>query len=159
MHLRHLSLLSASVLVITLASATLARAQSGKLNLRVTPKQAYVFVDDHAMSEASKHPSLRLSAGEHKIELVNYGYLSRPLHFFGRLGLINVSTGSAVALWLLVSKILYRTNVVEQHALLLVFAAVLVLDLRRRLSWCSLPVPKRSVGSLRKVFISIALAS
>jgi 2-polyprenyl-6-methoxyphenol hydroxylase-like FAD-dependent oxidoreductase len=54
-------------------------------------------------------------------------YMSRPLHFFGRLGLINMSAGSAVALWLLVWKVLYRTNVVEQHALLLVFAAVLVL--------------------------------
>ena len=48
-------------------------------------------------------------------------------HFFGRLGLINMSAAAAVALWLLVSKLLYRTNVVEQHALLLVFAAVLVL--------------------------------
>jgi len=54
-------------------------------------------------------------------------YMSRPLHFFGRLGLINMSAGSAVALCLLMSKLLYRTNVVEQHALLLVFAAVLVL--------------------------------
>jgi hypothetical protein len=54
-------------------------------------------------------------------------YMSRPLHFFGRLGLINMSAGSAVALWLLVWKVLYRTNVVEEHALLLVFAAVLVL--------------------------------
>jgi glycosyltransferase involved in cell wall biosynthesis len=54
-------------------------------------------------------------------------YMSRPLHFFGRLGLINMSAGSAVALCLLMGKVLYRTNVVEQHALLLVFAAVLVL--------------------------------
>jgi glycosyltransferase involved in cell wall biosynthesis len=54
-------------------------------------------------------------------------YMSRPSHFFGRLGLINMSAGSAVALWLLMEKVLYRTNVVEQHALLLVFAAVLVL--------------------------------
>jgi glycosyltransferase involved in cell wall biosynthesis len=54
-------------------------------------------------------------------------YMSRPLHFFGRLGLINMSAGSAVALWLLMEKALYRTSVVEQHALLLVFAAVLVL--------------------------------
>jgi glycosyltransferase involved in cell wall biosynthesis len=53
-------------------------------------------------------------------------YMSRPLHFFGRLGLINMSAGSAVALWLLLWKVLYRTNVVEQHALLLVSAAVLV---------------------------------
>ena len=54
-------------------------------------------------------------------------YMSRPLHFFGQLGLINMSAGSAVALWLLICKVLYRTNVVEQHALLLVFAAVMVL--------------------------------
>jgi hypothetical protein len=54
-------------------------------------------------------------------------YMSRPLHFFGRLGLINMSVGSGLALWLLVWKVLYRTNVVEQHALLLVFSAVLVL--------------------------------
>jgi PEGA domain len=74
MHLRHLSLLTVSALVITLASATLASAQTGKLNLRVTPKQAYIFVDNRAISEASKHSSLRLSAGEHKIGLVNYGY-------------------------------------------------------------------------------------
>jgi hypothetical protein len=32
-----------------------------------------------------------------------------------------------VALWLLMEKALYRTSVVEQHALLLVFAVVLVL--------------------------------
>src|SRR5215470_9079678 len=53
-------------------------------------------------------------------------YMSRPLHFFGRLGLINMSAGSAVALWLVIWKIFYRTNVMEQHALLLVFAAILI---------------------------------
>src|SRR5690348_18215523 len=36
--------------------------------------QAYLWVDDRAVSEASKHSSLKLSAGEHKIELANYGY-------------------------------------------------------------------------------------
>ena len=50
--------------------------------------------------------------------------MSRPLHFFGSLGLINMSAGSAVALWLLMEKVLYRTNVVERNALLLAFAAV-----------------------------------
>jgi glycosyltransferase involved in cell wall biosynthesis len=54
-------------------------------------------------------------------------YMSRPLHFFGRLGVINMGAGSAVAFWLLMDKVLFRTNVLEQHALLLVFAAVLVL--------------------------------
>ena len=54
-------------------------------------------------------------------------YMSRPLHFFGSLGLINMSAGSAVAFCLLMEKVLFQTNVVEKHALLLVFAAVLVL--------------------------------
>ena len=70
---RHSSLIAMWTLVFSLGS-TFARAQSGKLHLQVTPKQAYVFVDDRAISEASKHPTLSLSVGEHKIELVNYGY-------------------------------------------------------------------------------------
>ena len=70
---RYSSLLTVSALLFALGS-TLASAQNGKLNLRVSPKQAYVFVDDRAISEASKHPSLSLSVGEHKIEIVNYGY-------------------------------------------------------------------------------------
>jgi len=49
-------------------------AQDGKLVIHVTPKQAYVFADGRAISEASKHHSLSLSAGDHKIELANYGY-------------------------------------------------------------------------------------
>jgi outer membrane protein OmpA-like peptidoglycan-associated protein len=49
-------------------------AQDGKLVLKVTPKQAYMFVDGKAISEASKHHSLSLSPGEHKLELANYGF-------------------------------------------------------------------------------------
>jgi hypothetical protein len=49
-------------------------AQDGKLTIHATPKQAYVFVDDHAVGEASRHHSLKLSPGDHKVELVNYGY-------------------------------------------------------------------------------------
>jgi outer membrane protein OmpA-like peptidoglycan-associated protein len=71
---------SASRIVATalfvLAGAISVFAQDGKLNLHVTPKQAYIFVDDRAISEASKHHSLSLKPGEHKIELVNYGYKS-----------------------------------------------------------------------------------
>jgi outer membrane protein OmpA-like peptidoglycan-associated protein len=59
-----------------LAGAVSMFAQNGKLNLHVIPKQAYIFVDDRAISEASKHRSLSLNPGEHKIELVNYGYES-----------------------------------------------------------------------------------
>src|ERR1700751_1091414 len=61
-------------ILLGLIGGTSAFGQNGKLNLHVSPKQAYVFVDDRAISEASKLPSLSLSAGEHKVELVNYGY-------------------------------------------------------------------------------------
>jgi len=54
-------------------------------------------------------------------------YMSRPLHFFGRLGAITMAMGSAVALWLLARKVFTGTDVVQQHGLLLVFAAVLIL--------------------------------
>ena len=54
-------------------------------------------------------------------------YMSRPLHFFGRLGVINMGLGSAVATWLLISKVLTGADLVQQHGLLLVFAAVLIL--------------------------------
>jgi glycosyltransferase involved in cell wall biosynthesis len=54
-------------------------------------------------------------------------YMSRPLHFFGRLGVINMGVGSTVALWLLIWKVLTGIDVVQQHGLLLVFAAVLIL--------------------------------
>jgi glycosyltransferase involved in cell wall biosynthesis len=54
-------------------------------------------------------------------------YMSRPLHFFGRLGAISMGVGSAVALWLLVWKVLTGIDLVQQHGLLLVFAAVHIL--------------------------------
>ncbi len=61
-------------IVLVLLSANYGFAQNGKLKLHVSPKRAYVFVDDHAISEASKHSTLSLAAGDHKVELVNYGY-------------------------------------------------------------------------------------
>src|SRR5215469_3193650 len=63
-------------LLVTLwfAHGSLSQAQDGKLNLHVTPSHAYVFVDGHPAGEANKHHSLKLSAGDHKVEIVNYGY-------------------------------------------------------------------------------------
>jgi outer membrane protein OmpA-like peptidoglycan-associated protein len=61
-------------MMLLLASGLLCSAQDGKLAIQATPKQAYVFVDDHPVGEASQHRKLKLSAGEHKVELVNYGY-------------------------------------------------------------------------------------
>ncbi len=68
------SYLIASAILFVLGSGISSVAQDGKLILHITPKQAYIFVDGKAISEASKHHSLNLSAGDHKIELVNYGY-------------------------------------------------------------------------------------
>ncbi|MGB2837183.1 MAG: PEGA domain-containing protein, partial [Candidatus Sulfotelmatobacter sp.] len=69
-----LSRFALSAALLLLAGGTSSFAQDGKLVLHVTPKQAYIFVDGRAISEASEHHSLSLSPGEHKIELANYGY-------------------------------------------------------------------------------------
>src|SRR5580704_391006 len=63
-----------SVAVLVLASGVLSFGQNGKLVIQARPDQAFVFADGRAISEASKIFYLKLSAGEHKIELVNYGY-------------------------------------------------------------------------------------
>ncbi|MCU1305524.1 MAG: hypothetical protein JWN45_219 [Acidobacteriaceae bacterium] len=53
-------------------------------------------------------------------------YLSRPLHFFGTLGLLSMFTGSMVALGLTVVKIFRHVNIMDDHGPLVVFAAVLL---------------------------------
>jgi len=47
-------------------------SDTGKLKIHVTPKQAYVFVDGQPMRDGSH--TFRLPAGDHKIEVHNYGY-------------------------------------------------------------------------------------
>jgi hypothetical protein len=60
-------------LLVTLAlGATTAFAQDGKLKIKVTPKQAYVFVDGQAIRDGSYPVSL--SAGKHTVVVVNYGF-------------------------------------------------------------------------------------
>ena len=66
--------LTVSAAVLGMAAGGMAQGGDGKVALHVTPKQAYVWVDGRAISEASKHHTLSLSAGDHKIELANYGY-------------------------------------------------------------------------------------
>ena len=63
-----------STVLLVWAGGISALAQDGKLNIHVTPKQAYVFLDGRAMGEASKPHSFSLTAGDHKIQLANYGY-------------------------------------------------------------------------------------
>src|ERR1700751_6002078 len=55
---------STLAVLLALAGVLPGFAQDGKLAIHAPPKQAYVFVDDHAMGEASRHRSLKLSPGD-----------------------------------------------------------------------------------------------
>jgi hypothetical protein len=50
-------------------------APLGKLRITVSPKQAYVFVDGKAIRDGSQ--TIKLFAGEHEVDVANYGYLSK----------------------------------------------------------------------------------
>jgi outer membrane protein OmpA-like peptidoglycan-associated protein len=63
----HLTLLVALAL-----SATAVFAQDGKLKIKVSPKQAYLFVDGKAIREGSH--AVSLTPGKHTVAVVNYGY-------------------------------------------------------------------------------------
>jgi len=68
--------LSAAALLICSAWTQPALAQTaesmGKLNIHVSPKQAYVFVDGRAIRDGSQ--SIKLAAGDHTVAVYNYGY-------------------------------------------------------------------------------------
>ena len=72
MRIRHLSfLLSAAVLLLICGQPVM--AQTGKLVVHATPPQAYIYVDGEPIVDAKGH-HVCLTAGEHKIDLYNYGY-------------------------------------------------------------------------------------
>jgi glycosyltransferase involved in cell wall biosynthesis len=54
-------------------------------------------------------------------------YLSRPLHFFGTLGMCSILAGCSISGWLILQKLLHHANVMDQHGPLIVFSAVLLL--------------------------------
>jgi hypothetical protein len=54
-------------------------------------------------------------------------YLSRPLHFFGTIGMVGSLAGIAIALWLAVHKLLAGEAVMTTHGPLMIFGAVLIL--------------------------------
>ncbi len=54
-------------------------------------------------------------------------YVSRPLHFFGTVGMGSIFAGCGVAAWLVLEKLLYHSDIMSQHGPLMVFAAVLLL--------------------------------
>jgi glycosyltransferase involved in cell wall biosynthesis len=53
-------------------------------------------------------------------------YVSRPMHFFGRIGFLALATGGAVAFWLLI-RMLTGVNVLHEHTPLMFFTAVLLI--------------------------------
>lgn len=54
-------------------------------------------------------------------------YLSRPLHFFGTVGMALVLTGFGAGGWLLIEKFVRGVSVMQAHGPLLIFAAVAIL--------------------------------
>lgn len=54
-------------------------------------------------------------------------YVTRPLHFFGPIGLLSTSIGVAINIWLLIDKVIYGTALFDQHGPLMLLGAVLVL--------------------------------
>lgn len=54
-------------------------------------------------------------------------YLSRPLHFFGTVGMLSILAGTGVTGWLLIEKFLHNASVMTAHGPLMIFAAVLLL--------------------------------
>jgi OmpA family/PEGA domain len=69
--MRRLGYLFTLAMAIALYAAS-GFAQDGKLKIKVTPAQAYVFVDGNAIREGNH--SVSLSPGKHTVVVVNYGY-------------------------------------------------------------------------------------
>lgn len=55
------------------------------------------------------------------------GYQTRPLQFFGPLGMAGIGGGGLIALWLLFKKIFYGTDLFHQHGPLMLLAIVVFL--------------------------------
>lgn len=54
-------------------------------------------------------------------------YMSRPLHLFGRLGVLAMFAGTTTALWLLLWKIVGGGSILQVHGIVLASALVLIL--------------------------------
>jgi outer membrane protein OmpA-like peptidoglycan-associated protein len=73
MRVRHLSFSIMATAALLLFSVQPLMAQTGKLVVHATPREAYIFADGKPFIEANHH-SVVLAAGEHTIDLYNYGY-------------------------------------------------------------------------------------
>lgn len=75
----HRFVISGSAFAVLSVSPLLLMAKDGMLVVRVSPKQAYVFIDGRAIDKGNR--SIRCSPGEHSITLYNYGYTSVSRRF------------------------------------------------------------------------------
>ena len=55
-------------------------------------------------------------------------YSTRPMHFFGALGLIGTTIGGGLLVWMAAEKIIYRNDLIQDHGPLLIAAALLLLS-------------------------------
>jgi outer membrane protein OmpA-like peptidoglycan-associated protein len=72
MRIRQLSF-SLSMIVVLLICVQPVMAQTGKLVVHANPREAFIYADGKPVAEARGH-HVTLSAGDHKIDLYNYGY-------------------------------------------------------------------------------------
>jgi glycosyltransferase involved in cell wall biosynthesis len=54
-------------------------------------------------------------------------YVTRPLHFFGPIGLMSTSIGMVIYVWMILDKLIYGTDLFDKHGPLMLLAAVLIL--------------------------------
>lgn len=54
-------------------------------------------------------------------------YVTRPLHFFGPIGLLSTVIGLSIYAWMIIDKLLYGTDLFDKHGPLMLLGAVLIL--------------------------------
>jgi hypothetical protein len=54
-------------------------------------------------------------------------YFTRPMHFFGLLGLCGTLSGGGIMVWLAAEKLLWRQDLVTEHGPIMVAGALLLL--------------------------------
>jgi glycosyltransferase involved in cell wall biosynthesis len=54
-------------------------------------------------------------------------YVTRPLHFFGPIGLLSTTIGMSIYIWMIIDKLLYGTHLFDNHGPLMLLGAVLIL--------------------------------
>ena len=54
-------------------------------------------------------------------------YVTRPLHFFGPIGLLSTTMGMLIYLWMIIDKLAYGTDLFDKHGPLMLLGAVLIL--------------------------------